>query len=168
PLAGNAHYFTDGSGKAILLSGSQTWNDFQDTSTSTPPTAFDFTAYVNFLNSHGHNVTILWHKDLPTYCNWGAGGTWQMAPFPWPRTGSGTATDGKPKFNLSQFNQAYFDRLRARAVQLQQNNIYAIVQLFDGLGLSVNRCAQDGFPLSGANNVNGVDDGGGTNSITMN
>src|SRR5439155_19652985 len=70
PLAGNAHDFTDGSGKAILLCGSQTWNDFQDTSTSTPPTAVDFTAYVNILNARGHNVTILWKKDLPTYCNW--------------------------------------------------------------------------------------------------
>ena len=59
----------------------ETSHDFQDTSTSTPPTAVDFTAYVNFLNSHGHNVTILWKKDLPTYCNWGAGGTWHMAPF---------------------------------------------------------------------------------------
>src|SRR5882762_8519702 len=81
-LASNPRYFTDGSGKAILLSGSQTWNSFQDTDQSTSPAAFNFTAYVNFLKSHGHNTTILWRKDLPTYCNWGAGGTWHMAPFP--------------------------------------------------------------------------------------
>ena len=171
PLAGNAHYFTDGSGKAILLSGSQTWNDFQDTSTSTPPTAVDFTAYVNFLNSHGHNVTILWKKDLPTYCNWGAGGTWHMAPFPWKRTGgnSGTqvASDGLPAFDLMQLDQTYFDRLRARVIQLQRNGIYAIVELFDGLGLANNRCSNDGYPFTAGNNVNGVDDGGGTNSMTM-
>src|SRR5436190_21039991 len=118
----------------------ETSHDFQDTSTSTPPTAVDFTAYVNFLNSHGHNVTILWHKDLPTYCNWGAGGTWHMAPFPWPRSGPGTASDGKPTLDLSRFDQAYFDRLRARVAQLSQNGIHATVQLFDGLGLQQHRC----------------------------
>jgi hypothetical protein len=170
-LASNPRYFTDGSGKAILLTGSQTWDTFQDTDQSTFPGAFDFTTYVNFLKSHGHNVTILWRKDLPTYCGWGAGGTWHMTPFPWQRTGGsgGTqvASDGLPAFDLTQFNQVYFDRLRSRVIQLQQNGIYAIVELFDGLGLSNNRCSSDGYPFTGGNNVNGVDDGGGANSMTM-
>ncbi len=170
-LASNTRYFTDGSGKAILLTGSQTWNDFQDMDTSSSPAAFDFNAYVNFLKAHGHNATILWRKDLPSYCGWGAGGTWQVAQFPWKRTGgsSGTqmASDGKPAFDLTQLDQTYFDRVRARVIQLQQNGIYAIVELFDGLGLTNNRCANDGYPFTGGNNVNGVDDGGGTNSMTM-
>jgi hypothetical protein len=89
---------------------------------SSTPAAFDFTAYVNFLKSHGHNVTILWRKDLPTYCNWGAGGTWHVKQFPWMRTGgsSGTqvASDGLPAFDLTQLDQACFDRLRARVMQL--------------------------------------------------
>ena len=163
----NSHFLTDGSGRAVFLSGSHTWDDFQDTDQSNQPAAFDFNAYVNFLNAHGHNMTILWRKDLPTYCNWGAGGTWRMAQFPWPRNGGGTASDGKAKFDLGQYDQTYFDRLRARVVQLQQNNIYATVELFDGLGLLNNRCATDGYPFTGSNNVNGIDDGGGTNSMTM-
>ena len=170
-LASNPRYFTDGSGKAILLTGSQTWDTFQDMDQSSSPAAFDFTAYVNFLKSHGHNVTILWRKDLPTVCNWGAGGTWHVKPFPWKRTGgsSGTqvASDGLPAFDLTQLDQAYFDRLRARVMQLQQNGIYAVVQLFDGLGLLNNRCSNDGYPFTAGNNVNGVDDGGGANSMTM-
>ncbi len=167
----NPRYFVTPSGKAVLLSGSQTWNTFQDTDQSISPAAFDFTAYVNFLKAHGHNTTILWRKDLPTYCNWGAGGTWHMAPFPWKRTGGSTGTqvasDGLPAFDLTQLDQAYFDRLRARVIQLQQNGIYAIVELFDGLGLVNNRCSNDGYPFTGGNNVNGVNDGGGTNSMTM-
>jgi len=170
-LASNPRYFTDGSGKAILLTGSQTWDTFQDMDQGSSPAAFDFTAYVNFLKSHGHNVTILWRKDLPTYCNWGAGGTWHVKQFPWKRTGgsSGTqvASDGLPAFDLTQLDQTYFDRLRARVIQLQQNGVYAIVELFDGLGLLNNRCSNDGYPFTGGNNVNGVDDGGGTNSMTM-
>ena len=171
PVAGNPRWFTDGSGKAIVLSGSHTWNTFQDTDQTTTPAAFDFTGYVNFLKSHSHNVTILWKKDLPTYCGWGAGGTWHMSPFPWQRTGgpSGTqlASDGLKAFDLSLFDQSYFDRLRTRTIQLQQNGIYAIVEFFDGLGITSNRCANDGYPFTGGNNVNGVDDGGGTNSMTM-
>jgi hypothetical protein len=77
------------------------------------------------------------------------------------------ASDGKPAFDLTQLDQTYFDRLRARVIQLQQNGIYAIVELFDGLGLTNNRCANDGYAFTGGNNVNGVDDGGGTNSMTM-
>ena len=167
----NPHYFVTPSGKAVLLSGSHTWDDFQDTDTSASPAAFDFNGYVNFLKSHGHSVTILWRKDLPTYCGWGAGGTWHMSPFPWKRTGgsSGTqvASDGLPAFDLTQLDQTYFDRLRARVIQLQQNGIYAIVELFDGLGITSNRCSTDGYPFTGGNNVNGVNDGGGTNSMTM-
>src|SRR5216684_8525929 len=167
----NPRYFVTPSGKAVLLSGSHTWDDFQDTSTSTSPAAVDFTAYVNFLKSHGHSVTILWRKDLPTYCGWGAGGTWHIKQFPWKRTGGSSgnqvASDGLPAFDLTQLDQTYFDRLRARVIQLQQNGIYAIVELFDGLGLTNNRCASDGYPFTTGNNVNGVDDGGGTNSMTM-
>jgi hypothetical protein len=165
-------YFTDGAGRTIYLSGSHTWDSLQDTDQSASPSAFDFNAYVGFLVAHHHNVTVLWKKDLPTYCNWGSGGTWRISPFPWQRTGgaSGTqmASDGLPAFDLTKFNQPYFDRLRARVLQLQQNNIYAIVQLFDGLGLISNRCANDGYPFSSGNNVNGVSDGGGTSSMTMN
>ena len=167
----NTRYFVDPGGNVVFLTGSQTWDTFQDLSMSTSPGGFDFNSYVNFLKSHGQNATILWRKDLPTYCNWGAGGTWHVVQFPWKRTGgsSGTqvASDGLPAFDLTQLDQAYFDRLRARVVQLQQNGIYAIVQLFDGLDLSNNRCANDGYPFTGGNNVNGVDDGGGTNSMTM-
>lgn len=169
--ATNSHYFVNPAGQAVLLAGTHTWNDFQDTDTSTSPAAFDFNGYVSFLKSHGHNATILWRKDLPTYCNWGAGGTWQMSPFPWKRTGgaSGTqkASDGLPTFDLTQLDQTYFDRLRSRVILLQQNGIYAIIELFDGLGLADNRCPNDGYPFTLVNNVNGVDDGGGTNSMTM-
>ena len=171
-LAGNANYFTDGSGKAILLTGSQTWDSFQDMDQSSSPAALNFTAYVNFLKAHGHNVTILWRKDLPTFCNWGAGGTWHVKQFPWKRTGGSSgnqvASDGLPAFDLTQLDQTYFDRLRARVIQLQQNGIYAVVELFDGLELTNNRCANDGYPFTGGNNVNGVDDGGGEGSMTMN
>jgi hypothetical protein len=128
---------------------------------------------VTFLKAHNQNVTILWRKDLPEYCGWNvSGSTWRMAPWPWLRPGPGVATDGNLKFDLTQFNQPYFDRLRADVQQLQANGIYAIVELFDANQLTFSRCSTDGYALTGANNVNGVDDGytsgaAGVNSVTM-
>jgi hypothetical protein len=169
----NSRYLVDPAGNAVFLSGSHSWNDFQDTDTSSSPAAAGFNSYVAFLKSSGHNVTILWHKDLPEYCGWNfSGSIWTMTPWPWLRLGPGVATDSKPKFDLTQFNQSYFDRLRARVQLLQQNGIYAIVQLFDGLQLTSARCSTDGYPFSGPNNINGVSDGyssgaAGVNSVTL-
>ena len=56
----------------------------------------------------------------------------QRDPQPWQRTGPGNASDGKPKFDLTKFNQAYFDRLRDRVRQLHAAGIYAGVYLFSG------------------------------------
>ena len=169
----NSRYFLNPAGSAVFLSGSHTWDSFQDTDTSSSPAALDFTAYVNFLKQNGQNATILWHKDLPEYCGWNfSGSVWTMTPWPWLRPGPGIATDGNAKFDLTQFNQTYFDRLRTRVQQLQQSGIYAIVQLFDGNQLTSARCSTDGYPYSGPNNINGVDDGyrsgtSGTSSYTM-
>jgi len=163
----------------ILLFGSQTWDDLQDQDTSASPAAFNFTNYIAFLKSHNHNATILWHKDIPQFCNWGAGGTWRIADsgFPWARSATTGASDGGNKWDLSTFNQSYFDRTRARALQLYGSGLYAVVELFDGLGLTVNRCGNssptgDGFPFTGVNNINSVDDGytsgaQGEGSMTM-
>jgi hypothetical protein len=171
----NSRFFIDPAGNPVWLTGSHTWDSFQDLSQQQAwpfPNLVDFTAYVQFLKSHNHNLTILWRKDLPTYFNWGAGGTWYIRQWPWKRTGPGNASDGLPRFDLSQFDDndtvghdSYFERLRARALQLQQNGIYAIVQLFDGLQLHDNRNGgtADGYPFgdngSGSyNNVQSIGD----------
>src|SRR6266513_258122 len=66
-LSTNPHYFADGSGKAIYLTGSHTWNDFQDWGTGSSIQPLDFTAYVNMLVAHNHNFTLLWQTELPTF-----------------------------------------------------------------------------------------------------
>src|SRR6202012_1034665 len=79
--------------------------------------------------------------------------------LPWQRTGPGTATDGGLKFDLTKFDNTFFDRLRKRVQALNDAGIYAGVYLFTGEFLHVFRCSDDGYPLTGANNINGVDDG---------
>lgn len=167
----NPNYFTDGSGRAVYLSGSHTWNDFQDWGTDDSPQPFDFAAYVNMLVAHHHNLTLLWQTELPvfrglpTHAN--ASPDFFVTPQPWQRTGPGNALDGKSKFDLAKFNQAYFDRLRTRVQQLDAAGIYAGVYFFSGEWLLRFRFPGDGYPLTGANNVNGIDDGGGVRSVTM-
>ena len=46
----NRRYFTDGTGKAIYLTGSHVWDNLQDWGGKTPK--FDYTAYLNFLNKN--------------------------------------------------------------------------------------------------------------------
>ena len=167
----NPNYFQDSSGHALLLAGSHAWNDFQDWGTAGTPQSLDFTAYTKFLQAHGHNFTLLWRTELPKFC--GLPTTASNPPDittttqPWLRTGPGTADDGGPKFDLSQFDQTYFDRLRSRVAQLDAAGIWAGVYLFTGEWLNVYRCTGDGYPLTGGNNVNAIDDGGGNGSMTM-
>jgi fibronectin type 3 domain-containing protein len=171
PSSVNPNYFTDGSGKAIYLTGSHTWNDVQDWGTNGSILTLDFNAYVQMLVSHGQNFTLLWRTELPTFCNMPTTASnppdMTVSAQPWLRTGPGTASDGQPKFDLTQFNQTYFDSLRARVQQLGASGVYAGVYLFTGEWLGSFRCSNDGYPLTGSNNINGIDDGGGTGSITM-
>jgi hypothetical protein len=167
----NPHYFTDGSGKAIYLTGSHTWNNLQDWGTNDRVQPLDFAAYVKMLKKHNHNFTLLWSTELPTFhglpTTASAAPNFSVTPFPWQRTGPGNASDGKRKFDLTEFNQAYFERLRARVQELNAAGIYAGVYLFSGEWLLRFRFSGDGYPFTGSNNVNGIDDGGGTRSVTM-
>jgi hypothetical protein len=167
----NANWFQDTNGRAVVLAGSHTWNDLQDWGTGASPEAFDFDAYTSFLVAHGQNFTLLWRIELSKFCGLPTLASnppdFVTSPQPWARTGPGVADDGGPKYDLSQFDQAYFDRLRSRVTKLDAAGIWAGVYLFTGEWLNVYRCAGDGFPLSGGNNVNSIDDGGGNGSMDM-
>jgi Protein of unknown function (DUF4038)/Concanavalin A-like lectin/glucanases superfamily/Putative collagen-binding domain of a collagenase/Fibronectin type III domain len=173
PLAASANpnYFKDGSGTPLILNGSQTWNSLQDWGSNGTVQTLDFNAFVNFLTTHGHNFTLLWRTEMPKFCGLpstaSAPPDLTVTPHPWQRTGPGTATDGAPKFDLTKFDQSYFDRLRSRVQALNAAGIYAGVYLFTGEWLNVYRCSTDGYPFTGANNINGIDDGysGGSNGI---
>ncbi len=172
----NPNYFQDANGSVLILSGSQTWNTLQDWGSNGSPQALDFNDYVHFLTTHKHNFTLLWRVELPHFCSLpstvGPPPDLTVSPQPWMRTGPGNATDGGLKFDLTRFNQSYFDRLRTRVQTLDKAGIYVGVYLFTGEWLNVLRCSSDGYPFTGANNINGVDDGyvggkRGIGSITM-
>src|SRR5450432_1875957 len=170
-ISSNPHYFQDANGRALVLAGSHTWNDLQDWGTGGAPQPFDFDAYTKFLVQHGHNFTLLWQVEPAKFCGLPTldanNPDITSAPLPWARTGPGMATDGGLKFDLTKFDAAFFDRLRSRVTLLNNAGIWVGVYLFTGEFLSVYRCSGDGYPLSGANNINSIDAGGGDGAMSM-
>ena len=162
-VSSNPNYFKDANGATIALNGSQTWNSFQDWGTDGAIETLNFNTFVRFLSSHGHNFTLLWITEMPKFCNLpvtsGSPPDFVVSPLPWQRTGPGNASDGGRKFDLTKFDRSFFDRLRTRVQVLRNVGIYAGVYLFTGEWLNVFRCSSDGYPLTGVNNINGVDDG---------
>ncbi|MEQ1824969.1 MAG: DUF6298 domain-containing protein [Pirellula sp.] len=154
----NPRYFTDGSGKAVYLTGSHPWQNFQDMGVTQPPAEFDFDAYLAFLGKHGHNFIRLWRYELTEWTGWNE----KQPPVrytmqhPWKRTGPGTALDGLPKFDFAQWDDSYFERLRSRVQAAQRRGIYVSIMLFEGWCLRIQPSSWSGHPLNAANNVNGI------------
>src|SRR5436309_2506910 len=115
-LKSNPRYFTDDSGKAIYLTGTHNWNNFQDTGhragPDDPPPALDYKGYLNFLESHHHNFFRLWRWESTRWHDDEPRGLAHAQPHPWLRTGPGVAMDEKPKFDLTRFDPEYFNRMR--------------------------------------------------------
>jgi len=125
---------------------------------SDPPPAFDFAAFLDFMRAHNHNFMRLWTRELSQWWDdWRPGGTWYIRHFPWPRSGPGDARDGKPKFDLSRFDETYFERLRSRVAQAGERGIYVGIILFEGRMLISAKDAATGHPFTLENNVNGID-----------
>jgi hypothetical protein len=163
-LPANPRYFTDGSGKAIYLTAAHTWDNLPDIGLTDPPPAFDFDGYLRFLAEHNYNYIRLWRWETPKDIE-RDGTVRYSAPHPWKRTGPGTAWDGKPKFDLSTFNEDYFARMRKRVDTARDRGIYVSVMLFNGWELQFSNWT--GHPFNKENNINGIDgdpdkDGRGT------
>jgi uncharacterized repeat protein (TIGR01451 family) len=167
----NPNYFKDASGRPLILNGSHTWNSLQDWGTNGSPRPFDFDAFVSFLVAHGHNFTLLWYVELPKFCGLPTTATsypdFTVDLHPWQRTGPELASDGRPRFDLTRFNQAYFDRLRARAQALNDAGIYAGVYTFTAEFVWRYGCGTDGYPFKSGNNINGIGGSDGTSTFTM-
>jgi hypothetical protein len=83
----------------------------------------------------------------------------EFVPRPYQRTGPGTANDGELKFDLTRFDQAYFDRLRARVSEAGERGIYVSVMLFQVTSAQKTNEAGNpwaGHPFNAGNNVNSI------------
>ena len=156
----NPRYFSDGQ-RVVYLTGSHTWLNLQDGVLTDPPPAFDYTLWLDFLEAHHHNFFRLYvWEEAKWVTEWAE--PYYFAPLPYERTGPGVALDGKPKFDLTKFNQAYFDRLRQRVQAAGDRGIYVSIMLFNGWSVAYpkgqNQAANPwlGHPFNLDNNVNGI------------
>lgn len=169
----NPRYFVDGNGRAIYLTGAYTWVNFQDGGTTDPPPTFSYEKYLDFLVRYNHNFFRLWVWEEAKWITDTTGDYW-IDPMPYRREGEGKALDGKAKFDLSNFHQPYFDRLRQRVVEAGHCGIYVSVMLFNGWSIEdklINKSPSlmspgnpwPGHPFHRDNNVNGIDGDPGKN-----
>ena len=172
----NPRYFTDGSGKAVYLTGSHTWNNLQNWSDSSHP-KLDYAGYLRLLREKNHNFMRLWVWEQAAGAPWTTEKV-RFDPLPYRRSGAGTALDGEPKFDLTQFNQEYFDQLHSRVSAACDQGIYVSVMLFQGWSVGkkprVPGNPWSAHPFHRENNVNGIDgdlngddEGGETHTLQL-
>jgi Family of unknown function (DUF6298)/Bacterial Ig-like domain (group 2)/Putative collagen-binding domain of a collagenase len=159
--AANPRYFADPTGRPIFLTGAHYWKTLQDNGTTDPPPAFDYGAYLDFLQAHNHNFFRLWYWEQASGTSETAIPNW-FSPLPYQRTGPGVALDGKPRFDLTRFHPEFFDRLRQRIIEAGRRGIYVSVMLFDGwsIGTKPHYAFANPWrthPFHRSNNINGVD-----------
>ncbi|HVW69001.1 MAG TPA: DUF6298 domain-containing protein [Steroidobacteraceae bacterium] len=162
-VSSNGRYFENAAGQVVELSGSHTWSNLQDNGHGRRPLAFDYDAYLNFLQANGHDFFRLyvWEQSRWTL-ETADEDYWFYPETPYERTGPGRANDGEPKFDLSKLNQTYFDRLRARVAAAGKRGIYVSIMLFDGWSVAKVKGASHannpwrGHPFNSANNINGI------------
>jgi len=189
----NPRYFTDNSGKPILLTGSHTWSDLQDWGDSSPTPTFNYTSWLDLMQNNGQDFFRLWSWEHTRYIPWttgdfrftmnGAGtGVNANSGSPWNRSATVCcAADGGNKFDLNisgtLFNQGYFDRLAARVSAASARGIYVGVMLFQGWSIDNTGKGSgnpwNGHPFNSANNVNSINgdtnaDGNGAETHTIN
>ncbi len=141
--AGN--YFATPDGQAVYLAGNHTWTDGQDIGA----TPFDFSAYLDLLQSENANFIRLWSWQS-TIGGGSAPGAVGLLPF-------AQAPDGR--FDLSTFNQAYFDDLRSKVQAAGAKGMYVSIMLFNGWSVRANGSTNNPWlsnPFNAANNINGI------------
>jgi Family of unknown function (DUF6298) len=170
PLKANGRYFADPSGRPVYLTGSHVWWNLVGGPTwkvdcrQPRPRPFEYGEYLDRLERENHNFIRMWTIELTKWreCDEDV----EVALQPWLRTGPGTARDGRPRFDLTRFDPAYFGRLRARVRAAGARGIYVSIMLFEGWGLlNQGPWRWASHPFHGPNNTNGVEadlDGNGT------
>jgi hypothetical protein len=145
--AANPRYFADGCGRAVYLTGSHTHLSFKDGGGQPSEVSpFAYETYLDLLEINHHNFMRMWSGWELT----------KFAPLPWRRTGPRSARDGGLKFDLMQFDESYFERLRNRVMAARERNIYVSVMLFEGWLLRFVAGSAAQHPFDAANNINGV------------
>lgn len=136
-------YFTNAEGKQVYLAGIHTWPASQDRGP-----AFDWPGFLALQERIGGNLIRMWGIDGeddhsvrgPT------------DPLPYARTADG-------RYDLTELDPAFFDRIRARAIEAGERGMYVSQMLFNAWSLQFEEPPRNPFnasPWKAGNNVNGI------------
>lgn len=111
----NPRYLTNESGQPILLIGLHTWHVFQDYDEGTRQTDFEYSAWLDDLEAAGFTFFRGW--------TWSDG---YYAPLPFEEV----IIQGRRVYDLTRWNERYFERLRSRIEAAAKHDLYTSVMLF--------------------------------------
>jgi uncharacterized repeat protein (TIGR01451 family) len=134
----NPHYFAVNGNPVILLGSGQPLPGMKS------PT---YTSEIDDAASYQVNYIRFWTNPA-----WSSTDNY----FAWARTGSGTANDGLPKFDLTQWDSNFWNQLDAACAYAQSKNIYVDVMLFDECSIKGKATCWVNNPFNPQNNVNGL------------
>jgi hypothetical protein len=159
----NAHYFLFHGKPTVLLTSAEHYGAVLNSD-------FNYSKYLDALHAKGFNLTRIFtgvYMEDPQ--SFGIRGN-SMAPkegkllCPWARSDAPGYANGGAKFDLNQWDDAYFQRLKDFCHQADERGIAVEVSLF---------CPyyEDGMwnisPINARNNVNGVGDVSRLEALTM-
>jgi hypothetical protein len=155
----NPRYFAKPNGEAVFLAGSHNWYLQQDFIYDGKFQQIDFNKFVEMQLKNNHNIMRYWLFALQEEHQPYAPKKICFSPVPYKRVGKELAFDGKPKFDLTEFDNKYFDRLKKRVEYAREKGIYVSIVLFDGYAIKWSDIGNNTFdyhPYNINNNVNGV------------
>lgn len=161
----NSRYLVNQAGNVVILAGAHFWNNLQEVGQGDPPPDFDYTTWLAFIKARGNNAFRLWAWEQSWQVAELGDTTIRAVPNIYARSGTAGALDGKNKWDLTTFNQSYFDRLRSRVIAAGNLGMYAIVMLFNGWSVTATAGAGRpwrGHPYNASNNINSIN--GDTNA----
>jgi hypothetical protein len=142
----NPRYFRSSRGERVVLIGDYTWGTFSQVD-------YDFKAMFDTLKADGLNFARVWVwwgcEEFPEAED-------GVHVVPHLRTGPGKANDGRPKYDLSKFNPAFFSRLKDVCTAARERGIFLQLTLFDAWMLKhAHLWKLHAFHRD--NNINGID-----------
>jgi hypothetical protein len=130
----NPAYFESPDGKPVVMIGDYEASPTAPTGVPMDPN-YDYGIFFDTLKENGLNFAKVW-------INYGVEAEYDSETsfddyhrfnlMPYLRTGPGLANDGRPKYDLTQFNPYYFERMAAACAAARARGIYVHLVLIDG------------------------------------
>jgi len=154
----NPAYFQSADGKPIVMIGDYEASPTAPTGTPIDPN-FDYQIFFDTLRDNGLNFAKLWifygvEAEYDSETPFDEYHRFNILPY--LRTGPGLASDGRPKYDLDQFNPYYFERVAAACAAARERGVYLHLVLIDGWIFRIPALWKF-HAYNRANNVNGVD-----------